>query len=397
MAKQTLYINKKSKQIHDNAQCENCVAFELPTMKMEEWKYTSFKKIIEPLLNVQQKTIHNKNTINFNNKFIINIIDGNISSNSLIFSPSENSPTESNDTVKYLTNILNNSRQVFTIDSALNNQTIHLHHHITDNNTLESSVLKFEILKDVNVTIIETYNLPNDTVYFTDTVIEIEENAVLNHYILQNIDCTSNLANGIHIIQKDNSLYNNNLATIQGNIIRNNITLDSNGQNITSNLFGVYILKDKTHVDNRSQINHIQPNCTSNQLYKGILDDKSTSVFNGKIKVFAEAQKTLAFQSNKNIILSEEANLYTKPQLEIFADDVKCSHGATSSQIEDSELFYLRARGIEKSLAKSMLMFAFAEDALANIDHIEYKKYLEKMIANHLDMDWLNESIEDND
>ena len=128
-------------------------------------------------------------------------------------------------------------------------------------------------------------------------------------------------------------------------------------------------------------------NCDCFELYKGILGGKSTGVFNGKIVVAQAAQKTNAFQSNRNLLLSNDANIYTKPQLEIFADDVKCSHGATSSQIEDSELFYLQARGIGKEMARGLLVFAFGEEVVEKIKHEALKEKMEKRIGELLKID----------
>jgi Fe-S cluster assembly protein SufD len=131
-------------------------------------------------------------------------------------------------------------------------------------------------------------------------------------------------------------------------------------------------------------VDHATPHCFSNELYKGIVDDKAKGVFNGKIWVRKDAQKTNAFQSNKNILLSNEASVNTKPQLEIFADDVKCSHGTTTGQLNPESLFYLRARGVGEDKAKRMLVQAFAFDVLDNIRHEAVRTYLEKIIEERL-------------
>ena len=150
-------------------------------------------------------------------------------------------------------------------------------------------------------------------------------------------------------------------------------------------MYGLYLLDGTTHTDNHTLADHRQPNSYSNELYKGILDGKSTGVFNGKVFVRQAAQKTNAFQSNRNLVLSREASMNTKPQLEIFADDVKCSHGATVGQLDEDMLFYLRTRGIPAENARALLMRAFAEDVLTTISIAPFKEYVERFIAQRLD------------
>ena len=150
-------------------------------------------------------------------------------------------------------------------------------------------------------------------------------------------------------------------------------------------MYGLTLLKGKQHVDHHTTVDHKKPHCLSNELYKCILDDQSTSVFNGKIYVRPNAQKTNAFQSNKNILLSDDATINTKPQLEIWADDVKCSHGATTGQLDEEQLFYLRSRGLNKDTAKAMLLYAFAIDVLAYIKLPALKDFLDELISNRLE------------
>jgi len=151
-----------------------------------------------------------------------------------------------------------------------------------------------------------------------------------------------------------------------------------------AHLYGLYLLKGSTHVDNHTLVDNTKPNCFSNEFYKGILDDSTTGIFSGKIFVRPDAQKTNAYQSNKNILLSDNATINTKPQLEIFADDVKCSHGCTVGQLDEEALFYLRTRGISKEHAQSMLLEAFAEDIVVQIKHEPLRKYVEELIIERL-------------
>lgn len=171
---------------------------------------------------------------------------------------------------------------------------------------------------------------------------------------------------------------------LNGSLIRNNLHIKLCGANSEARLNGFYAPSDKQLIDNHTLVDHAVPNCYSNELYKGIINDNAKAVFNGKILVRKDAQKTNAFQSNKNILLSDNAIVYTKPQLEIFADDVKCSHGATSGQLDDESLFYLQARGISKREAYKMLMLAFAEDITADIQFDELRNWLNRCIEEKI-------------
>jgi Fe-S cluster assembly protein SufD len=149
-------------------------------------------------------------------------------------------------------------------------------------------------------------------------------------------------------------------------------------------MFGLYIPNGKQHIDNHTAVDHAKPNSNSNELYKGILKGKSTGVFNGKIFVRQDAQKTNAFQSCKNVLLSEDASMNTKPQLEIWADDVKCSHGTTTGQLNDDALFYMQARGISKDTAKAFLTLAFAQDVIDKFEIVAIKEYLQALVEEKI-------------
>jgi Fe-S cluster assembly protein SufD len=189
-----------------------------------------------------------------------------------------------------------------------------------------------------------------------------------------------------YVHQAEKSNYHTSAVTLTGELLRNQQYVVLNGEEAHADLSGLYLLNREEQADNLIYIRHKVPNCTSNQLFKGIMDGKSTGVFNGKIVVDQDAQQTNAYQSNKNILVSDEAAAYFRPQLEIFANDVKCSHGATSAEIEDSELFYLRARGIGKEKAKSLLMLAFAADVVAHISDVHIREEAIKKIENKLQL-----------
>jgi Fe-S cluster assembly protein SufD len=167
-------------------------------------------------------------------------------------------------------------------------------------------------------------------------------------------------------------------------MIRNNLNLKLDGEGCESHMYGLYMTDRKMHVDNHTSVDHAKPNSMSNELYKGILKGNSKGIFNGKIFVRQDAQKTNAFQSNKNILLSDDASINTKPQLEIWADDVKCSHGSTTGQLDSESLFYLRSRGVPEMEAKALLMVAFAQDVLDEISNDQLKTHLQNLVTAKL-------------
>jgi Fe-S cluster assembly protein SufD len=167
--------------------------------------------------------------------------------------------------------------------------------------------------------------------------------------------------------QMENSHVSSNYVTLNGGIVRNNMYVNLAGEGADNKSIGLFLVDGTQHVDNYTYVNHLVPNCTSNQLYKGILDENASGVFNGKIHVWKDAQHTQAYQRNNNILLTDTARMYTRPQLEIYADDVKCSHGATIGQLDTDALFYLRSRGIPYKESMHLLMYAFAHAVLSEI------------------------------
>ncbi len=215
--------------------------------------------------------------------------------------------------------------------------------------------------------------------------IVVEENAHVHHVKIQNDNTKSYEVCNTQVHQVSNSNYSSYVISLNGALIRNNLNIVSDGQNCESNMYGLYLLDGETHVDNHTTVDHRQPNSNSNELYKGIMDDSSRGVFNGKIYVRQAAQKTNAFQSNNNILLSDNATINTKPQLEIWADDVKCSHGCTTGQLDEDAVFYLQARGIDKVKAKAMLLYAFAHDLVEKIPVQIIRDRLDNFIFERLE------------
>jgi Fe-S cluster assembly protein SufD len=221
---------------------------------------------------------------------------------------------------------------------------------------------------------------------FLNPVVEISvaKNASVNYSKLQNHARNVIIHDGLKVQQEKDSRFYANTFTFSGKQIRNNLDIALNDQNCETHMHGLYLLDGTSHVDNHTSVDHKIANCFSNEVYKGIVDGKSHAVFNGKIFVRQDAQQTNAFQSNNNISLSDLATINTKPQLEIWADDVKCSHGCTVGQLDEEALFYLRARGLDMRSAKSMLLIAFAEDTFEYIPFEFLKEEIDQLITSRL-------------
>ena len=245
----------------------------------------------------------------------------------------------------------------------------------------------FYVSQNSQVIITETYATLGLQESFTNQVTElvVEQDAVLEYYKIQNDAAKSSQVTTTHIRQVGKSLVNTVTVSLEGGIIRNNLNIAMEAEHSESHFYGLYFLNGDTLVDNHTVVDNVKPHCLSNELYKGVIDDNATAVFNGKIFVQKDAQKTNAFQSNKNLLLSDNATVNTKPQLEIFADDVKCSHGCTVGQLDEEAFFYLRSRGISEKAAKSLLIHAFAIDILDHIKPEAIRNYVDKLISERLE------------
>ncbi len=237
-----------------------------------------------------------------------------------------------------------------------------------------------------HVQIIERHQSLTENPVFTNSVTEVfaAKRAIVDYYKVQNDKETASLIDNTFISQKQESHCSVHTFSFGGKLTRNNLNFFQNGERIDSTLKGVTIIGNKQHVDHNTLVHHIEPNCESHQDYKGIFGDNATGVFNGRVIVNKEAQKTNAFQANNNILVSDKASINTKPQLEIFADDVKCSHGCTIGQLDESAMFYMRSRGIPKKEAKALLMYAFSNNVLSSVKIPEIKQRITKIIANKL-------------
>ncbi len=393
---------------------------EFPTLKDEEWRYTNVKPILQtdftPAVNLEQPA---PSTAEVNARlyggfdfykmvFVNGIFNEKLSGlqdipeKVIIGSMNNVSGEELESIKKYIGNIgdkenaFNILNKAFAYDGAvviipenviLEKPVQILYLTGNENNNVLSSPRNLIIAgKNSQAKVIISYQPLNDSKYFNNVVTDVyaDENAILDFYKIQNESEKAFHIDKIEIVQKTKSVVSNFSISFGGALVRNDINVLLDDEYIENHLYGLYLATDKQHVDNHTFIDHAKPNCESNELYKGILDEEARGIFSGKILVRKDAQKTNAFQSNKSVLLSDSAVSDAKPQLEIYADDVKCSHGATVGQLDMTAYFYILSRGIPADLAKSMLIRAFANDVIEPIKIEELKEQLNHQILQHL-------------
>lgn len=264
---------------------------------------------------------------------------------------------------------------VIHVSAANRNSIIHPRNLITVEDNAQAKIIES----------FETIEATAKTFNNALTEIIINTSAIVDHYKIQDERDWGYLVNTTHAIQKQYSVFTTHTFTLSGSLVRNNLNIILDAEDIESHLNGLYLTKGHQIVDNHTLVDHRMPNCNSNELYKGIIDDKSSATFNGKIFVRKDAQKTNAFQSNKNILLSDDGTINTKPQLEIYADDVKCSHGTSTGKLDAEKVFYLRARGLSEASAKKLLMHAFASEVTDLIKIDELREYVEAKITERFE------------
>ena len=230
--------------------------------------------------------------------------------------------------------------------------------------------------------VIESYETIGQVKTFSNPVTEVfvAANAKLDHYRIQSEGENALQVNTLQASVCGNSIYSTYTFTLGGNFVRNNLNILFTEKNGEAHLFGLYPIANDQTVDNHTVVDHAVPNCMSNELYKGVINDKASATFNGKIFVRPDAQKTNAYQTNRNILLSDNATVNTKPQLEIYADDVKCSHGTSTGKVNEDAMFYLQARGIGKESARALLIRAFAEEVVDMVKIEELRNYIDSKI-----------------
>ncbi len=391
-----------------------------PTIKNEEWKFTELKSILSNKFELQSKEDALSSDIDLNefdyflnknkdlNSHILVFINGHFSDkhssikelkgNKISIQTLSNTKTDNPIFDKFerdSVSIFSDINAAFATDGYVieltDNQELELPvfvYFINDasqKNTLSQVRNYISVGENSNCTVVENYITKGENPNLINTITSVNVGSYANvkHLKIQ-ADAKSQFQIGsTHAWQADKSSFTNTTISLAGKLIRNDLRIIS-GEYCESFMNGLYLLNEKTHVDNHTVIDHQRPNSYSNEMYKGVLDGKSRAVFNGKIFVRQAAQKTNAFQSNKNVLLSDDAILNTKPQLEIWADDVKCSHGATTGKLDEEALFYLQARGIPKQKAKSLLLQAFAEEVLDSIEIDVLREFLTNEIENRL-------------
>ena len=389
-----------------------------PTKKLENWKYTSLKKTLNydyKLFPSETKALEFKDV----KKYLIDDVE----SYKIIFVDGKYSSHLSETThdgmdICILSSALNQTKYDLLIENYFDK--ISKKDGITSLNTAFSSEGSFiHIPKNVQVDkpiqviyfstgknesvfyqprnliivgensqveIIERHQSLSENSVLVNSVSEIYCNvrSVVKHYKIQNDKTNASLIDNTFVSQERNSDYSLHTFSLGGELTRNNLSIIQNGERIESTINGITIIGANQHVDHNTLIHHKKPNCNSYQDYKGIFGDNSIGVFNGQVMVEKEAQKTNAFQANNNVLTSDKATINTKPQLEIFADDVKCSHGCTVGQLDQNALFYLRSRGIPEKEATALLMYGFANKVLGSVGIPQVKTRINQIIAKKL-------------
>lgn len=261
------------------------------------------------------------------------------------------------------------------------NYPIQIVHLLAGSAAIAQSRFFFRALAGSKADVFITYDSANTQDCFTNCVLEgeIEANAKLTITKVQAESMHDFHIANEQFIQQGSSNFEINTITVGGLIVRNGLNIIVDGENCYTELNGAYLGRTNQHLDNHTFVDHLYSNCTSSETYKGVMDDKSTGVFNGKVIVRQDAQKIEAYQSNGNILLSENASINSKPELEIYADDVKCSHGSTTGQLDEQAVFYLKSRGLSEKSARQLLIAAFIGEVLDKIDNEALRAHLDKL------------------
>jgi Fe-S cluster assembly protein SufD len=379
---------------------------DFPTTKTEFWKYTRLAKLAQLRLN-QEKIRENEQVVApLTDNGIVRITNGYITSFSkeiagLTITPfskcSEQQLSLIGKKVDLTQNIflaLNTlySQEGLFIEVEENAQiegVFQLLFHAHGENCFAPFRVFIHVKKVSSFKLIQQFTASGEHL-FSLPIVEylVEENARISCDKLQMENASSFLLCEDYSIQKRNSTVLLNTFSISGAWVRNNSSFLIEGENCETNLNGAYLLKDLQHLDNHTIVDHIAPHCNSNELYKGILSGKATGVFNGKVFVRPNAQKISAFQSNANVLLSDDASVNSKPELEIYANDVKCSHGSTTGQLDEDAVFYLRARGLSEKSARSLITQAFITEVVDKVEQKEVRDFIQnKLVELH---DWTN-------
>lgn len=389
----------------------------LPGPKHEEYKFTNFSKALEK--NVPYETLLQANTqasdaspfdneegyklYFYNGRLDLTKSDLGTFEQSLVIKTLASAVKEESDLEEYLGKLVKSWPDSFShLNTAFASEGVFIrvkkgavpgkplfiiHQNDASDAGVAANYRNLAIVEEgAQLNVIEANFSTGDKTSYTNTALEIycKKNASVEWTKLQLENSTALRIDNSLVHQERDSKCTVNTMTLGGQMVRNNLYLALDDVNTEAHMYGLYLIDGQTHVDNHTSVDHRKPNSFSNELYKGIMNGHSHGVFNGKIFVRQDAQKTNAFQQNNNILLSPNAVINTKPQLEIWADDVKCSHGCTTGQLDNEQLFYLRARGISEESARAMLLHAFAGDVLKNISVSPVREYLEQLITEKI-------------
>ncbi len=383
---------------------------QFPTTRTEAWKYTRLGKISNKKFSIQKGSVSDISEYVISKDaytivLINGMIDTSLSSTDLPEGVICSSIKDTISTEKLNSLVGKNLKLENEIFHSLNTQnaldgsillikektilekSIQLIHILTGEHTISNVRNLIVSEKNSQAHIIQGFFSENATESFTNSVTEIfvEENAHLTLDKIQFEDDSCYQVSTEQVEQAKNSTFTINTITLNGALVRNNLNIKVIGQNCCTNLNGAYLLKGNQHVDNHTMVDHIAAHCESHELYKGVVNDKSTAVFNGKVFVRKDAQKINAFQSNANVLLSDDATINSKPELEIYADDVKCSHGSTTGQLDEEAVFYLRARGLSEKSARKLMISAFIDDVINKIENKEVKTFVFGLLQKRFD------------
>lgn len=378
-----------------------------PTRKMEEWKYTTLDRALlhhplppEPLTGVDPKWLDQFALPGLEATRIVSVngdtlyhdpLPPGLSLERLEQWPS-NLPQpvpEPNDIFEQINTALLAKHWLLRVSpNAIIEHPIHFIniHDNRQHNLLCQQGILMQFGKGARCTVLETQGSLGSHAALNNAVLQLQlaPKSAVGHVQIQQFHEYHSAVQRTHVYQDEGSVYSNYVFSLSGQVIRNNLYISLQGPHTEANLFGLYLAHANTHLDNHTLVDHQEPNCQSNQLYKGVLGGSATGVFNGKIFVRPQAQKTNAYQQNRNLLLSDKATMNTKPQLEIWADDVKCSHGCTVGQLDEDQLFYLRARGIDPEASKAMMVYAFASEIVEKVENAHIRAHLLHLIANQL-------------
>lgn len=370
---------------------------EVPTTRDEAWKYTRLSRLSKSSFSTKEVTVSDISNYKINAKserfvFVNGIFNSSLSELSsdiefdwkLLSECSQEdllqaSAHSADDLFEAINTLYLNDGLLLNIRKGSDlSRIIHVIHILDNPGAISNFRLLLNTGESSSSEIIESFVSFNATDSFTNNITKIEAgaNSKITFSKLQT-EAESNFhISTEHVNQKKDSIVSINTITLNGGLVRNNINVDVLEENCESNLNGAYLLRGNQHVDNHTCIDHQVANCISNETYKGVIDEKATAVFNGKVFVRKDAQHINAFQSNGNVLLSDDATVNSKPELEIYANDVKCSHGSTTGQLDEEAVFYLRSRGISEKSARHLLVAAFIGDVL---EKIKNEAFLEKV------------------